>query len=134
MITTNNISFDECIKVLKKHEEYQRQRIDWLVQENNKVKEDTYKNEELKKLQERVEELERENRRGFPISDEEQEDINEWITRHEREVHGAVTVQDRMKLAGAIGGGYTYKFIPTSIGTIGYITCTCGCEYCFSDL
>ena len=35
---------------------------------------------------------------------------------------------------GAIGGTFTYEFIPTSIGTIGTIKCTCGDSFTFEDL
>jgi hypothetical protein len=40
-----------------------------------------------------------------------------------------------LRAGGAIGGTWTYKFVPTSIGTIG--TCICGkCqeEFTFQDL
>ena len=51
------------------------------------------------------------------------------------EKHGLKTSEERLRAGGAIGGTWTYKFVPTSIGTIG--TCICGkCqeEFTFQDL
>lgn len=36
--------------------------------------------------------------------------------------------------AEAIGGKFTYTFIPTSIGVIGEVTCSCGESMTFSNL
>ena len=33
-----------------------------------------------------------------------------------------------------VGGKYIYKFVPTSIGTIGKVVCSCGEEFTFQDL
>ena len=34
---------------------------------------------------------------------------------------------------GAIGGSYTWKFVPTSIGTFGSVQCSCGEEFSFQE-
>lgn len=60
-------------------------------------------------------------RRGFPISEKEQEKIREWKKNHQH-------------YGGAIGGTFTYEFTPTSIGTVGVIKCTCGEHFTFCDL
>ena len=59
--------------------------------------------------------------RGFPISAEAKSRINEWKKNHRHD-------------GGAIGGTFTYEFIPTSIGTIGTIKCACGDSFTFEDL
>ena len=46
---------------------------------------------------------------GFPISEEEDKKIKEWIEKRPKCNEGA------------IGGRYTYQFTPTSIGVIGTI-------------
>lgn len=83
----------------------------------------------------RVQEVMEENKklrqdyhRGFPISEEEQKNIDNWIEKHTQEKHGG------NRYAGAIGGRYTFKFTPTSIGIIGTIRCSCGDTFTFSDL
>lgn len=62
-----------------------------------------------------------EHYRGFPISAEAESQINEWKKNHRHN-------------GGAIGGTFTYEFIPTSIGTIGTIKCACGDSFTFEDL
>lgn len=54
---------------------------------------------------------------GFWMSDEEKAQIEDWKRTHINEYHNG-------SHGGAIGGMFTYEFIPTSIGTIG--TCVCG--------
>lgn len=54
--------------------------------------------------------------------------------KHEAEAHGIVTDDQRMKLHGCIGGNYSYIFIPTSIGIIGEIQCSCGEKFTFCEL
>lgn len=63
------------------------------------------------------------------ILQEENKIITEWIKKHNLKKHGSETVY-----CGAIGGGMTYIFTPTSIGTVGKIRCSCGEEFCFRNL
>ena len=92
------------------------------------------KDEEIQKLQKEVEELKKDifaKRKGytvFEIMPEENKEINEWIEKHINEKHNGD------HYAGAIGGRFTYKFIPTSIGEIGEIVCSCGESFCFREL
>ena len=62
------------------------------------------------------------------LSKEELAKINEWKEKHVEEKH------DGSYYAGAIGGMFTYQFIPTSIGDIGEIICSCGEKFCFREL
>lgn len=39
-----------------------------------------------------------------------------------------------MRYGGTIGGSYTYKFTPTSIGVFGTVECSCGERFDFSEL
>lgn len=36
----------------------------------------------------------------------------EWQEKHDTEVHGLKTLEDRLHAGGLIGGRYTYHFIP----------------------
>ena len=85
------------------------QTNDYLRKENERLKDEHYKDEELVKMKEQCEKMKREYFLGFPISEEEDKKIKEWIK----------TRPDYNE--GAIGGRYTYKFTPTSIGVIGTI-------------
>ena len=92
--------------------------------ENERLKAETYKDEELKKWRDKYNEM-REIyydvfealNRGFEITEEEDKKIEEFVKEHDK-MHG---------YAGAVGGRYTYNFLPTSIGTAATIKCN-SCE------
>ena len=92
------------------------------------------KDEELQKLRNELENTRKALYRGFPISENEMNKINEWIDNHLREKHGLVTLEQRLESKCAIGGRFTYEFIPTSIGAIGTIKCSCGDEFVFQEM
>ena len=50
--------------------------------------------------------------RGFPISEEESKKIKEWMNKQ---------IEKNPSTGGAIGGRFSYKFIPTGVGTIGIV-------------
>ena len=64
----------------------------------------------------------------FEVSDKEMKDIEKWKKKHIKKKHGG------SYYSGAIGGRFTYSFIPTSIGDIGTIKCSCGEEHTFKEL
>lgn len=84
---------------------------------------------EIARLKEIINEQDTELRNGFGITKEENNAITEWERKHNLEKHGSETVY-----YGAIGGGMTYIFVPTSIGTVCTVKCLCGEEFCFRDL
>lgn len=91
---------------------------------------DQYANDkEIARLKEIIDEQDTELRNGFGITEEENNAITEWERKHNLEKHGSETVY-----YGAIGGGMTYIFVPTSIGTVCTVKCLCGEEFCFRDL
>lgn len=98
-----------------------KQNNDDLVEENRRLKDENYKDEELAKLSKELKNLENECYRGFPISKKENEEIITWQKQHDINVHRNYDLYH-----GAIGGGYSYRFYPTSIGCIG----TCICDTC----
>ena len=99
----------------------QREEINFL---KNKYDE----NEEIKELKRRLREESYKNLNGFPITEEEVKAIEEWKVKHEKEAHNGSSY------AGAIGGRYSYHFVPTSIGTSGTIKCICGAEFEFQEI
>ena len=88
------------------------------------------KDEEIQKLKEEIKELKTKKNKGmtFVIDEEETKAISEWIDKHIEEKHNG------SRYAGAIGGRFTYRFVPTSIGEIGEVVCSCGETFCFREL
>ena len=112
---------DESLNSLK-------ERFNDLVESNQslqeklkEIKDEKWADKRLQEMNEELEKMRREYYRGFPIRDEEQKKIDEWLVNHHH-------------YGGAIGGTRTYEFSPTSIGTIGKIKCMCGEEFTFVDL
>lgn len=106
-----------------------------LRKENERLKEEHYKDEELQMWKQKYEEAQEELYNGFGITKAEKEKINEWQKNHDAEVHGLTNSKMRLKAGGAIGGRYYYKFIPTSIGVSGTCVCgKCGAEFEFQEI
>jgi hypothetical protein len=78
----------------------------------------------VKEIKAKYEEATQALYRGFGISKKEYEQIDHWKKEHDAKRHGLNSIEKRMRADGAIGGRYTYEFLPTSIGTVG--TCVCG--------
>lgn len=121
-------SFEDCIKSLEEYNQKQEQKIAALQAENNLLKEEFYKDKIIKRLKEEVSNLQSELRLSFDVSEEEWEEIKKWKKNHEQEKH------EGNNYHGAIGGNYSYVFVPTSIGTIGTIRCSCGEEFTFQNI
>ena len=103
-------------------------RFEELVQANQslfgrlqELKQEKWADERLIEMKDKLKTMSEEYYRGFPISAESESRINEWKKNHRHS-------------GGAIGGTFTYEFIPTSIGTIGTIKCACGDSFTFEDL
>lgn len=82
------------------------------------AKSETYKDEELAKVKKQLEELREDTYHSFMISASEAEKVAEWKKKHDAEEH-----KNPKGYHGVSGGGYTYKFYPTAIGT--FWNCTC---------
>lgn len=117
-------SFEDCINSLKEYNQKQEQKIAALQAENNLLREEFYKDKIVKKLKKEISNLQL----GFNISEEEWKQINEWKKKHEQEKH------EGNNYHGAIGGNYTFIFVPTSIGVIGTVRCSCGEEFTFQNI
>lgn len=108
--------------------------LKYLELQNRELYDEHYKDNELKQMLDEVNKMKDDYYRGFPISEEEDKNIKEWIDNHERDVHGCYTLEDKINRGGCCGGTYTYEFVPTSIGTIGTVKCSCGAKYTFQDM
>lgn len=109
--------------------------IEKLKLENERLKSGVYENSVVKELEEENKRLRQDNLRGFPITEEQQKLIREWQLKHEAEIHGRKTLEDRLRAGGAIGGKYFYRHVPTSLGVVGEIVCDeCGQSFCFEEI
>jgi len=120
---------NELCTVLKRKFLDQDRIIEHLRKENQKLKEGVWEKEEVSKLKREYEGMKRKYYNAFIVTDEQWNKIHEWQDKHTKEKHN-----DNALRGGAIGGVYTYKFVPTGIGTYGCVKCNCGEEYVFSEL
>lgn len=95
-----------------------QQHIEELQAKIKEVKSETYRDDEVARLQKQLEELREDTYHSFMISKAEAEKVSEWKQKHDAEEH-----KNPKGYHGVSGGGYTYKFYPTAIGT--FWNCTC---------
>ena len=95
--------------------------VENLKKENAELKSEHYKDEQLSNMKDKLNRMEKDYYRGFPISEEEEEQINKFQDKYR-------------KYYGAIGGAFTYKFTPTSIGVIGEVIAPNSESFVFKDL
>lgn len=125
---------DKALEAIKVRNMNDQDRIRYLEEENKKLKDNLYKDEQLSSMENELNKMKDDYYRGFPISEEEDKNIKKWIDNHERDVHGCYTLEDKINRGGCCGGTYTYEFVPTSIGTIGTVRCNCGAKYTFQEI
>ena len=113
---------DKLCLILKDKFLRQEENNEYLREENKKLKEGILEKEEIARLKKDYETMREDCYRGFPISEDEKKAIDEWKTKYKDRHYGA------------IGGGFTYKFTPTSLGTIGVIVGPDGDEFKFQDI
>ena len=112
---------DESLDSIKTRFEELIQANQSLFGQLQELKQEKWADERLIEMKDKLKTMSEEYYRGFPISAETESRINEWKKNHRHS-------------GGAIGGTFTYEFIPTSIGTIGTIKCACGDSFTFEDL
>lgn len=69
--------------------------------------------------------------RCFGLYMEQDEVIHKWMKEHDQAKH--LRPGRKTRYAGAIGGAYTYRFTPTSLGTVVKVKCDCGEEIDVTD-
>ena len=122
---------EECVKSILSRIESYEDTIERLKEENQKLKDEVWKDEELQDMKEQLDKMKAKYHRGFNITEEEDATIKEWKKKHEEEVHGLTAPTAH----GAAGGGYSYIFYPTAIGCAGVVKCNaCGEEFVFCEI
>lgn len=129
-----NKTIDTFVEDIKHELQGKDIRIEYLEKQNQELRDEKYKDNELSRMESDLKTMKEDYYRGFPISEEEQKSIREWMDKHDEAVHHARTLGDKLKLGGCCGGRYTYEFTPTSIGTIGTVKCSCGAKFTFQDI
>ena len=125
---------EKAVRAILCRNERNEDHIKRLQEENKKLKEERWKDDELQKMKAKLDQMTTDYYRGFPISENEWAAIKEWKEKHEAEVHGITTDEQRLRAAGSIGGRYSYHFAPTSIGVSGIVRCGCGAEFEFQEI
>jgi len=116
--------FRSCMESLEYLNKKNQETIQKLRKENEQLKSEHYKDEELMQLKQKLEKRNADCRRGFVITEEEQKRIDIWKKEHEESDN---LYQKHSKHS------YTYIFEPTEIVTFGTIRCQCGAEFCFKQ-
>lgn len=91
------------------------------------LKEEKWRDEELQRMKEKLDEKTKDLHRGFGISKEEDAAIQAWKDQHYTNQHNAPDIETRLRMQGVSGGLFSYVFLPTSIGVSG----TCRCNACY---
>lgn len=84
-------------------------------------KEEVYRDEEVARLQEQVDQYWEQLRYGFGVTKAEHEKVYQWQKNHDATEH-----KNPKGYHGVSGGGYSYVFYPTGIGTFWH----CECDIC----
>ena len=119
---TDVLPVEDCVRAILCRNENNENIIKRLEEENKKLKDEVYKDNELQDLQNKLKKMNENYWRGFPITEEEHNKINAWMKKHEDEAHYGKNM------------GYSYHFYPTCLGTCGVIKCNCGAEFEFQEI
>lgn len=134
-VWTDVIKTEDAVRAILCRHKHDLDTLERLEEENKKLKTEAWKDEELLKMKNQLDDVMAEYRRGFPISEEEEKRIQEWRNAHDKEAHGLDTPHKQLLAGGTIGGRYSYHFIPTLIGVSGTVRCNkCGAEFEFCKL
>lgn len=89
------------------------------------------RDEYVKQLEADLVEERKERRHSFTINDKKWNEMVEWQEEHVLEKHSYIDENGKKcpKLSGAIGGRFSYVFVPTSIGIFAKCKCGCGEEF-----
>ena len=97
---------------------------------NEELKAENWKDDRLQEMKKKFDQMLADYCRGFPITEEWEKAISEWKDQHWTNVHNAPSLLSRLNKQGAIGGAFSYHFVPTSVGTSG----VCRCDSCYRKM
>jgi hypothetical protein len=115
----NEEAIDEYLHAIKFNLQQDKKLENQLRDRIKELEDEYYKDIRLQELMEELDRVRADARRGFSIEAKESEGITAWKKEHDTKIHN-----NPNQYHGASGGGYTYEFYPTGIGTFG--KCICG--------
>lgn len=118
------IPLDDLFNQIKNYINTVEEKNKHLQEENKKIKDEKYAEGELASMQKKYNIMKEKYYRGFPIDEEQDEAIRAWQENHLKNIHNLITLEQKLQSEGTIGGRWEYRFIPTSIGTIGICVCS----------
>lgn len=118
-LLSNEGDIAEAFESIKQSILWYKDIADTLREKVNYLESENYKDEELQNMKKQLQKMKEDYYRGFPMTKEQLDSILKWQKEHDAAEHS-----NSKGYHGAVGGGYTYEFVPTSIGTFG--TCYCG--------
>ena len=102
---------------LKKRDE----EITRLREENKRLRDEAYKDSELQMMKRKMQAMQEELNRGFPITEDENTKIKEWIEKHLTKRHILI-----------VNGRFKYEFQDFAEVSVGSVVCTeCGESFTF---
>ena len=110
-------NFDDILDNLRYLHEDQEHRIQQLEEQNKYLKDEHYKDNELQAMKNTVENLCKEIRLGFPVSEEEDLRLRDWQYSH------MVNHHHDMRYKKIASPNYSYSFSITPLGAVGYTYC-----------
>ena len=120
---THVIKTEDAVRAILCRHKNDLDRIDRLEEENKKLKDEVWKDEELQDMKTRLDKMQADYNRGFPIDEYEWEAIKKWCKEHEEKVHNGRHMS------------YSYHFVPTPLGDSGIIKCAaCNKEFEFKKI
>lgn len=131
---TEVCELEDCLKAIRVRNKDNEKRIEALEKENKMLREEHYKDNVIQELQQKLRKMQDNYYRGFPITEIQMNNINNWKKEHDEKVHGYNTDKKRLNAEGVSGGRYSYHFVPTAIGTSGVVRCNCGAEFEFQEI
>lgn len=101
-----------------------------LVEENQALHDEHYKDKKLQEMQEKLNTMQDDLIRGFSISSDELDAVKEWFDKHKGQdstTEGKFVKYPKHYI-------HHYIFTPTEIGTVGEVVCHCGEKFEFQSL
>lgn len=115
---------DQTPYIVKNVEDGLKKRDEEIVrlrEENKRLKDEAYKDSELQMMKSKCEAMKEELNRGFPITEDEDTKIREWIEKHLAKRHKLI-----------VNGRFKYEFQDFAEVSVGSVVCTeCGESFTF---
>lgn len=115
-------TLDKLLLVIKDKVMRLQEEVEYWKNQYQTVSDEKFKDEELTRMKKELEEAKSRMHRGFDVTEDEWKAIHEWME------------QFRDCDYGTIGGGFTYEFMPTGIGTVGTVKNISGKSFTFREL